>query len=188
MAVAKTKKTGSAPGVSEDMHTREKLLVATKQMLLEKGHSKTTVKEIAREAGVNHGLVHHYFHSKEQLFAELLTREFNVFDEGLEALTDVKDAMKYLSIHLFPNIKLYVEFHSLAQEMPTVKKLLAQSLRKRRKVTAKKFGFKDELMNSVLLAAFTGLVLHSSLDKSFPLKKTTERLLEMYNELSDKPI
>lgn len=47
--------------------SEERLLAAAGDLLVEVGPHGATVREIARRAGVNHGLVHHYFGSKEQL-------------------------------------------------------------------------------------------------------------------------
>jgi AcrR family transcriptional regulator len=45
----------------------EKLVHAASELLVEVGPHGATVRSIAARAGVNHGLVHHYFGSKEQL-------------------------------------------------------------------------------------------------------------------------
>jgi len=52
--------------------TRKKLLEGAQKCLVQEGFRKTSVKAIARYAGVNHGLVHHYFGSKEELLAALV--------------------------------------------------------------------------------------------------------------------
>ncbi len=54
--------------------TRKKLLEGAKECLVKEGFRKTTVKSIAQYAGVNHGLVHHYFGSKEELLAALVEK------------------------------------------------------------------------------------------------------------------
>ena len=50
----------------------QKLINAARVCLIDKGHAHCSVKVIAAEAGVNHGLVHHYFGSKEGLYAALV--------------------------------------------------------------------------------------------------------------------
>lgn len=47
--------------------SEERLLAAAGDLLVDVGPHGATVREIARRAGVNHGLVHHYFGSKDQL-------------------------------------------------------------------------------------------------------------------------
>jgi AcrR family transcriptional regulator len=49
-----------------DAH-RAAILEATRQALAENGYARTTIRDIARRAGVTHGLVMRHFGSKEQL-------------------------------------------------------------------------------------------------------------------------
>ena len=53
---------------------RAKLISATTALLLEATPSAITLKDIATEAGVNHGQVHHYCASKEHLIASCIQR------------------------------------------------------------------------------------------------------------------
>jgi AcrR family transcriptional regulator len=47
----------------------EKLIAAAGEMLAEVGPRATSVRAVAQRAGVNHGLVHHYFGSKDALLS-----------------------------------------------------------------------------------------------------------------------
>ena len=46
---------------------RTRILEALHACLLEKPFDRTSIKDIARAAGVNHGLLHYYFRSKEDI-------------------------------------------------------------------------------------------------------------------------
>ena len=52
--------------------TKQKILSGARECLVREGHARSTVKRIAHYAGVNHGLLHHYFGSKEELMVALL--------------------------------------------------------------------------------------------------------------------
>ena len=54
--------------------TEEKLIVATAQLLGEIGPRTVRVRAIAERAGVNHGLVHHYFGGKDALLQIAMER------------------------------------------------------------------------------------------------------------------
>ena len=54
--------------------TEEKLLRAAGELLSEVGPRAASVRAVARRAGVNHGLVHHYFGSKEALLRAAMVR------------------------------------------------------------------------------------------------------------------
>lgn len=58
------------PGVVEDR--REQILDAAMQVFAQKGFSRATNKDIAREAGITPGLIYHYFDSKETLLRAVI--------------------------------------------------------------------------------------------------------------------
>ncbi|HEY3367388.1 MAG TPA: TetR/AcrR family transcriptional regulator [Symbiobacteriaceae bacterium] len=53
---------------------REQILNAGAQVFSRKGLAATRIAEVAAAAGTSHGLVYHYFSSKEDLFAALVER------------------------------------------------------------------------------------------------------------------
>jgi AcrR family transcriptional regulator len=58
--------------------TEESILVAARQMFAELGYDRTTIRAVGKAAGVDAGLVMHYFSTKDELFsraAELPTDE-----------------------------------------------------------------------------------------------------------------
>lgn len=60
------KRPGRPPGTSD---TRERILVQARELFARNGIDKTSIRAIAAAAGVDSALVHHYFGSKQQLFA-----------------------------------------------------------------------------------------------------------------------
>jgi AcrR family transcriptional regulator len=52
----------------------EALFDAAERLLVEVGYAGITTRRLAEEAGVNHGLVHYYFGSNEQLLVQMLER------------------------------------------------------------------------------------------------------------------
>lgn len=54
--------------------SEERLIVAAAQLLGEIGPRSVSVRMIAERAGVNHGLVHHYFGGKDALLRAAMTR------------------------------------------------------------------------------------------------------------------
>jgi AcrR family transcriptional regulator len=52
----------------------EALLDAAEALLVEVGYAAITVRRLAERAGVNHGLVHYYFGSMEEVFLQTLER------------------------------------------------------------------------------------------------------------------
>ena len=53
---------------------RIRLLDAAERLLIDIGHAGITTRRLAEEAGVNHGLVHYYYGSMEELLLRVLER------------------------------------------------------------------------------------------------------------------
>jgi AcrR family transcriptional regulator len=60
------KRPGRPPGTSD---TRERILANARELFARNGIGNTSIRSIAAASGVDSALVHHYFGSKEQLFA-----------------------------------------------------------------------------------------------------------------------
>ncbi|MFH8369042.1 TetR family transcriptional regulator [Streptomyces sp. NPDC018031] len=56
-------------GAAEGPGARDRILAAARTEFAERGYDKTSVRGIAKAAGVDPALVHHYFGTKEQVFA-----------------------------------------------------------------------------------------------------------------------
>jgi len=64
-----TRRTGRRPG---DSGTRQAILAAARHSFGNGGYAGTTIRGVARAAGVDPALVHHYFGSKDALFTAAL--------------------------------------------------------------------------------------------------------------------
>ena len=85
--------------------SEERLIVAAGELLSELGPRALSVRGVAERAGVNHGLVHHYFGGKEGLLQAAMTRlveEHAVFareqshGSPMPAPLELKGDQKYL--------------------------------------------------------------------------------------------
>jgi AcrR family transcriptional regulator len=63
--VTEKRRPGRRPGSAD---TRGEILAAARKIFAEKGFDKATIRGIAREAGVDPALVHHYFDTKDGMF------------------------------------------------------------------------------------------------------------------------
>jgi len=66
VSASNRKRPGRPPGPSD---TRDRILDSARELFARNGIGKTSVRSIATAAGVDSALVHHYFGTKEQLFA-----------------------------------------------------------------------------------------------------------------------
>jgi AcrR family transcriptional regulator len=68
-AVGVARRRGPRPG---GVDTRAVIVAAARSAFAAKGYDRASLRSIARDAGVDPALVHHYFDSKAQLFAETI--------------------------------------------------------------------------------------------------------------------
>jgi AcrR family transcriptional regulator len=66
--------TTAAPPSRDRDHAVRALLDAAERLLVSEGRGRISTRRVAQEAGVNHGLVHYYFGSMEELFVQVLER------------------------------------------------------------------------------------------------------------------
>jgi AcrR family transcriptional regulator len=64
------------PPRAESADTRDRILAAAREEFSERGYEKTSVRGIAKAAGVDSALVHHYFGTKEQVFEAAIAVAF----------------------------------------------------------------------------------------------------------------
>ena len=64
----------STPKTPARAAAEEALLDAAERLLADAGYAAVTTRRLAEEAGVNHGLVHYYFGSNENLLVRALER------------------------------------------------------------------------------------------------------------------
>jgi AcrR family transcriptional regulator len=106
------------------------LLDAAERLLVEVGHAGITTRRLAEEAGVNHGLVHYYFGSIENLLARVLERytaDLTARQRAMYAAADVpfiekwRQAMRYLVAEDVAYEKIWLELQSLAWNRPELR-------------------------------------------------------------------
>lgn len=61
----------SRMGDLKDNETRKRIILAARALFMEQGHHGVNMRELAEKAGVNKGLLHYYFKTKESIFKEV---------------------------------------------------------------------------------------------------------------------
>ncbi len=111
----------------------EALLDAAERLLVDGGYAGITTRRLAEEAGVNHGLVHYYFGSNENLlvstlerFTErLLERQRAMYDADEPFVEKWRTAMRYLTDDDLTYQKVWLELQALAWNHPELRRRLA---------------------------------------------------------------
>ncbi|MFF9106439.1 TetR family transcriptional regulator [Streptomyces rubrogriseus] len=76
------------PPRTESGDTRDRILTTAREEFSERGYEKTSVRGIAKSAGVDPALVHHYFGTKEQVFEAAIEVAFAPAMDAPEAIAD----------------------------------------------------------------------------------------------------
>jgi AcrR family transcriptional regulator len=79
--------------VKDGKATKAKISRAALGLFVEKGVAETTVRDIARAAGVAEGTLYRHFAGKDELAWELFAHNFAAFADGLENRQEQEDAL-----------------------------------------------------------------------------------------------
>jgi AcrR family transcriptional regulator len=127
--------------VTETAHTtparvtaEEALLDAAERLLVDVGYARITTRALAEEAGVNHGLVHYYFGSNENLlvralerFTErLIDRQRELYAADMPFVEKWRTAMRYLVSEDVTYEKVWLELQALGWNDPELRERLAR--------------------------------------------------------------
>jgi AcrR family transcriptional regulator len=112
----------------------EALLDAAERLLVDAGYDGITTRRLAEEAGVNHGLVHYYFGSIENVllrtlerFTERLTqRQRELYAADVPFIEKWRTAMRYLMSEDVTYEKIWLELQALTWNRPELREPLAR--------------------------------------------------------------
>jgi AcrR family transcriptional regulator len=114
--------------------TEQALLDAAERLLVDVGAAGITTRRVAEEAGANHGLVHYYFGSVEQLlvrvlerFTErLIERQRQMYAADEPFVEKWRTAMRYLVSEDATYEKIWLELQALAWNNADLRERLAR--------------------------------------------------------------
>jgi len=144
--------------------SRAELLAAAERLLIEKGYAALSVRVVANEAGVNHGLVRYYFGTLDDLLFEtlkthserLFQRQRPLYAEGRPFVDKWRTAMEYLNEDDRGYGKMWLELQAMAWNNDAMREHLQ---------------FLDEGWRNILRDAFAGAADEYGLDSgAFPVE------------------
>lgn len=131
-----------APGAAQNARTA--LLDAAERLLIERGYAAATTRVIATEAHVNHGLVHYYFGSIDNLLVaalerftdQLVERQRLMYAEDRPFIEKWRAAMQFLELDDRDSgyEKLWLEMQAMSWNNPQMRQRMADEHRKWRQV------------------------------------------------------
>ena len=133
--------------------TEDAFLDAAERLLIGLGYAGISTRRLAEEAGANHGLVHYYFGSMENLFVRvlerfterLITRQREMYGRtDLSGVEKWRTAMGYLESDIAAGYpKIWLELQALGWNRPDIAERVAEVNGEWRAVLTEAF---DEMM------------------------------------------
>jgi TetR/AcrR family transcriptional regulator len=110
----------------------DRFLDAAERLLVDVGHAQITTRRLAKEADANHGLVHYYFGSMENLLARvlerfterLIERQRKLYASEVPFLEKWRTAMRYLAADERYQ-RIWYELQALAWSRPELRERVA---------------------------------------------------------------
>ena len=185
--------------------TRAGILAAAYSVLSQRGIEQTTIKEVARLAGVAPGLVHYYFASKDLLLQEVLQvagQRYATLIEQMLTLPPRKLAKEFLQEphtrvaeepqwYRFRYELLAIGLHNEALT-PSARMMLEKGreciARVIQRITGTGAGVEE--LSAVLMSCFDGLAIQKIIDPSFDIDrahKTLQKLVRPVLEVKPEP-
>lgn len=178
---------------------KKQIIMALHNCLLEKTYYETTIKDIAQKAGLNHGVLHYYFESKEQILLEYVDYVLEIFLEFINKLDRIdigskenKPLLKKIFLlareqidDLSEFFKVYFEVCGIASYNDNVRSKLQASFEEIEKESLKFFKkfYTDEKQARVacksFLSFFEGVALTASINKY-----SEKDIMELVEDLS----
>ena len=120
-------------GVSGRASVETALLDAAERLLVEVGHAGITTRRLADSAGVNHGLVHYYFGSMENVLVRslerftdrLINRQRALYAADEPFIEKWRTAMRHLTSDDLAYGKVWLELQALAWNNDALRSRLA---------------------------------------------------------------
>uniref|UniRef100_UPI001300912C TetR/AcrR family transcriptional regulator n=1 Tax=Blastomonas sp. UPD001 TaxID=2217673 RepID=UPI001300912C len=150
---------------------------------LREGAAAASVKTIAAEAGVNHGLIHHHFGSKEALM--IAVHEQMPFELPILKRQDVEEDARMLMHAMFRQQRVSLELLTLSYQMP------ALNARMRSRVQQVFEGYRTVLGEHSIAqltefgATILGLAVYSDVHADLPVADALKNLLRRYIDYPD---
>jgi AcrR family transcriptional regulator len=95
---------------TEDQPTRDKIVAAALQEFAEHGQEGARVDRIAASAGVNKAMIYYHFHSKDNLYIEVVTSFFqNMVRQVRGAVLETTDLREALQIMARRHVEAFLE-------------------------------------------------------------------------------
>jgi AcrR family transcriptional regulator len=183
--------------------TKSGILAAAYSVLSQRGIEQTTIKEVARVAGVAPGLVHYYFASKDVLLQEVLQMAGQRYVSLIQQMLTLPPRKLAKELFQEPHTRVAEEpeWYRFRYELLAIglhNEAIAPSARmmleKGRECIASMIkritgtGADGEDISAVLMSCFDGLAIQKIIDPAFDIDRAYKTLQKLFRSvLEEKP-
>ena len=127
-----------SPKAEEGASTRDAILNATEQIMLEDGYAAVSSRRVSSEAGLKSQLLHYYFRTMDDLFIAVFQRMEDKFDERFaRAVASEHPVRELWKLNMdAASTGLIHEFKALATHRKAIRAMIARSAKQDRGVHA----------------------------------------------------
>lgn len=151
-------------------------------LLLREGVAGISVKKVAAEASVNHGLVHYHFGSKEGLLVAAYDH-YRHAQRARLAQAELRDRDRLRAV-LLEEVRtssgMMVEFAAFSMHMPRLRQAIEHGLTELVEGIRHRLELPSRHDGDLLLATFFGVAVHSRLRPSFDVDHAVAAFLDAY--------
>lgn len=188
---------------NQSSNPQQQIIAAAYDILSSKGYQATTMKQVAKVAGVAPGLIHYYFDNKEQLMQAVLWEAADRYIKNAEKISAAispeqlkEEAFNWPKQRVESEPQWYrlrYELFALGLHNPNLRESMNELLAKSRNAIASVIHqisseniAKSQALASILLASFDGLALQKLADPNFDLENAYAVLKQMFqSQLSE---
>ncbi len=183
--------------------TRAGILAAAYSVLSQRGIEQTTIKEVARLAGVAPGLVHYYFASKDVLLQEVLQMAGQRYATLIEQMLTLPPRRLAKEMLQEPQTRLAEEpeWYRFRYELlaiglhnealtPSARMMLEKGRECIASMVQRITGAGGEELSAILMSCFDGLAIQKIIDPAFDIDRayrTLQKLLRPVLEVKPEP-
>jgi AcrR family transcriptional regulator len=163
----------------DELSSEEKLLFGAYHSLLERGYQGTTSRSIAEAAGVNQGLIHHYYGSQENLFARMIYRLHTEAHRIVAEAHTRRDVLEFFCQAGASSGTMESDICSLGREMPSVRTAMTEIMACKQRDISEVFGFQRPEDVTIFLGALRGIQIELAINPDLDQKACLDRLADL---------
>jgi AcrR family transcriptional regulator len=183
--------------IAADTSTEQNIKDAAKRVFLKKGYAATTTREIAEEAGINHGMLNYYFRSKDRLFDMVAQEQTAIFfgkiypivnDEATNLEEKIDGLVKYYTgiLAVEPGLALFIS-NEMQNRPERIAEVMAENKGLAKAIIARQLKeARPDFHPMQLLMSILGMILFPYISRGVFQKSMEINEDEMINMLKER--